>query len=142
MEQGSKKTIMLGVIMVCLVLAGVIAYKTTQSRKINLEQFEGMNTWVQCRNPACKHEYQMPLVDYYKYIEEHRDPTTLATPPLTCEKCGEPSAYRAIKCPKCGFFYEDGSVPRGDFSDRCPKCSYSQEEENRKAAAEARRGGE
>jgi len=140
MEDGAKKTVMFGVIVVCLVAAGVIAYKSTRPAGRNLKPFEGKMTWVKCRNPKCGDTYQMPLVEYFKYIEAHRDPGSLATPPLKCKKCGEMSVYRAVKCPKCGKIFEMNSIPH-DFADRCPYCGYSQIEVDRKEAAAKLHGG-
>jgi hypothetical protein len=141
MEESMKKVVMLVVIVVCLVLAGVIFLRTSRTVERDLERFEGMKTWVKCRNPDCRAEYEMSLKEYYKFKDENQDPSTLVAPPLTCEKCGEPSVYKAIKCPKCGFIFEEGSLPRGTYSDTCPKCYYSQAKENRRRAAEARREG-
>jgi len=140
MEDSMKKTIMLGVIVVCLVVAGAITIKARRRRGHDLSPFEKEMTWVKCRNEECGAEYQMNLKEYFEFIEENIDPRTLAAPALTCKKCGEPSVYRAEKCANCGLVFERGSIPR-DFADRCPKCGYSQTEVNRKKKAEARRGG-
>lgn len=91
-------------------------------------------TWVKCRNPDCEHQYQMNLREYFKYIEKNTEPNSLSPPPLICQKCGEESIYRAVKCAKCGLVFEEGTV-RSDFLDRCAKCGYSKIEEERKKAA-------
>jgi len=140
MEGSMKKTIMLGVIVVCVVVAGAITLKTRRRKGPNLEPFKDKMTWVKCRNPECGEEYQMNLKEYFEFIQENQDPSTLAPPALTCKKCGEPSVYRAVKCPKCGTVFEMGSIPH-DFADRCPKCGYSQTEVDRKERAKARREG-
>lgn len=100
-------------------------------------------TWMMCRNPDCEHRRQMPLRQYYMaleaYVKEHPDSiTALATPGLPCEKCGEDSAYKAVKCARCALVFEVG-WKRGDFEDRCPKCGRSQIEQDRRKAAQQRR---
>jgi len=140
MEDSVKKTIMLGVVVVCLVVAGAVTVKTRRRKGPNLSQFEKEMTWVKCRNEECGTEYQMNLKEYFEFIEENIDPRTLAAPPLTCKKCGDPSVYRAVKCANCGLVFERASIPR-DFADRCPKCGYSQTEVNRKKKAEEQRAG-
>jgi predicted Zn-ribbon and HTH transcriptional regulator len=92
-------------------------------------------TWVKCRNPACEAEYQIDTRKYYEYIEKHADPSTLAIPPLVCEKCGEESVYQAVKCEKCALVFERG-WKRGDYEDRCPDCDFSKIEEMREKRRE------
>jgi phage FluMu protein Com len=136
MEEGRKKPIMLGVIVVCFVLAGVI-YLKTRSGGADYRRLKGQ-TWVVCRNDTCGHSWQMDLVDYHEFIEKNADPRVPLAPPVTCPECGEPSGYRAVKCAQCGAVFEEGTVP-ADFADKCPKCGYSQTKVNRDKAAEERR---
>lgn len=137
MDEKTKKLIMAGVIVVCLVAAGVITCKAHRPKGPNLKPFKDKTTWVKCRNPACGAAYQMNLKEYYEYVQKHADYRSLLPPPLICQECGEPSVYMAVKCPKCGDIFERGIVP-ADFADRCPNCGYSQIEWDRKKAAEVR----
>jgi len=137
MEESRKKPILLGVIVVCLVVAGVITYTTwTPGGPSGIDAGIDASemTWVKCRNPACEAEYQISLREYFKYIDAERakDPSTLATPPLICEKCGQDSVYRAIKCESCGLVFETGLGSKEDFADRCPKCGHSRFERLKK----------
>ncbi|MHC4676703.1 MAG: hypothetical protein ACYTBZ_29820 [Planctomycetota bacterium] len=138
MEESRKKPIMLGVIVVCFVLAGVIYLKTRPGG----DDYSGLKgqTWVLCRNGTCGHSWEMDVVEYHKFIQKNLDTSMEVAPPLTCPKCNEPSGYRAVKCAKCEAIFERGTVP-ADFADRCPneKCGYSQSEVNRIRAAEERR---
>jgi len=138
MEESRKKPIMVGVIVACLVLAGIVFIKTRPPSGPDLKVFRYDTTWVKCR--ACGASYGMNLEKYFKFIEEHADPTSLLPPPLTCKECGEPAVYRAVKCAKCELVFEVGTIP-ADFSDRCPNpdCGFSQKEADRKKAAEERR---
>lgn len=82
--------------------------------------------WVKCKNPDCEVVYQIDKKDYFKYVQEHRNALSLSAPSLVCEKCGEESVYRAVRCQKCGLIFSIGSVA-GDFSDKCPQCGYSKQ---------------
>ena len=138
MEDSKKKSILIGVIVACVVLAFVITYVTRPESSGGIEGIKpGEMMWVKCSNPDCGAEYQMSKKEYYEYVKEHQ--TGLAAPPLVCKECGEESIYRAIKCPNCEvvFFYR--AAGPDDFSDRCPECGYSETEEKRKEAREARR---
>ncbi|GAG65065.1 unnamed protein product, partial [marine sediment metagenome] len=138
MEEGKKKPIMVGVIVLCFVLAGVMWFRSSRRGGPDLREFRGEMIWALCRNPKCGHAWQMDKEKFFLFIEKNADPRSILPPPLTCPKCGEPSGYRAVKCAKCGAVFEMGSVP-GDFSDKCPDCGYSQIAVDRKKAAEERK---
>jgi len=132
MEESKKKPIMIGVVVVCLALAGIITYVTNSGEGGGIESIKrGKPTWLKCRNPDCEHEYQMDLKDYFIYVRDHQEPMSLAAPALVCPNCGEKGVYKAEKCEKCGLVFETGSVPL-DFADRCPECGYSKTEAKRK----------
>ncbi len=82
--------------------------------------------WVKCKNPDCQVVYQIDRNDYFKYVQEHRNALSLSVAALVCEKCSQESIYKAVRCEKCGLIFSIGSVA-GDFSDRCPQCSYSKQ---------------
>jgi hypothetical protein len=133
-----KNTVYLIVIVVCLVLAAVIAYKYIFSPGGGgIDDIsEDERTWVKCRNSECNAEYEIALKGYYKYMEENADPLARSAPGLPCEKCGKNSAFIAEKCgnPDCAIVFTKGSVPN-DFVDRCPECKRSETEEIRKKRA-------
>jgi len=142
MEESKKKPIMIGVIVVCLALAGLITYLRYSGGSGGVAGISPAEMiWVKCSNKACNAEYQMGKRDYYQYIKERANPLSQAAPPLVCKKCSQESIYRAEKCgnPQCGIVFFVDSVP-GDFSDRCPKCKRSETEESRKKRL-AERGG-
>jgi ribosomal protein L40E len=136
-----KKPIMIGVIVACFAVAGLITYMTRSPSKGPLipESFAKETIWLKCRNSSCEHEYQMNKKEYYEYMQQYviEHPLERVTPPLTCPKCEKASAYRATKCQKCGLVFETG-LKVDDFEDRC-QCGYSQIEVDRRKAAEARR---
>ncbi|MHC4154548.1 MAG: hypothetical protein ACYST6_06460 [Planctomycetota bacterium] len=130
MEHRVRKQVLIGVVVVCFVLAGAITVITSSSRRRGGGRTSREKIWVMCRNPKCGAEHQIEYDDYFQYIVQHRDRFSDVEPPMTCEKCGEPSVYEAIKCAKCGLLFEPGSVPN-DVEDKCPKCGYSTLQEQR-----------
>lgn len=135
MEDSKKKPIMIGVIVMCLIVAGLITFARRGSGGGGgLDAIpDDKMTWVKCNNPSCKAEYEMSEKDFFKAMEERFQPMARTTPALTCEKCGKDSLFRAIKCenPACGVIFFRDSVPN-DLFDRCPECGQSATEEIRK----------
>lgn len=136
MEDSKKKPIMIGVIAVCLVVAGLVTYARRGGG--GGSGIEGLSdtkmTWVKCNNPSCKAEYEMSEKAYFKGQQERLNPMARTTPALTCEKCSKDSLYRAVKCvnPSCGIIFIRGISGQDDFFDRCPKCKQSETEEIRR----------
>ena len=132
MEDSKKKPIMIGVIIVCFAVAGLVFF-TRGSGSGGIDDIpDDKMTWVKCNNPSCKAEYEMSEKQYFKAMAKRFNPNPNAgPPPLTCEKCGKESVFQAVKCvnPSCGevFFRVTN-----DFFDRCPKCKQSETEEIRK----------
>jgi predicted RNA-binding Zn-ribbon protein involved in translation (DUF1610 family) len=140
MEQGKKNVIMGVIIVACLAAAGVITFRSVKPKGAQVPEFKGQTVWVKCSNKDCGHAWEMPKRDYFVWIEEHSNAATMSTPPLICEKCGEESGYRAVKCEKCGLVFFWGALGSDAYSDECPECGHSAVREGRKKAA-ARRGG-
>ena len=135
MEESKKKPVMIAIIVGCLAPAGIITYVTSRSRNPGIEVYKGQKLWVKCANENCGAAYEMDKEEYFKQEEEEKrlNSDAMGQLPITCQKCGEKSLFRAFKCDKCGevFFY--GAVGYNDFADRCPKCGYSALEAKRKA---------
>jgi hypothetical protein len=134
MEDSKKKPIMIGVIIVCLVLAGVITFATRSGSSGGVEDLKrGVMYWVKCTAEDCEHEWEMDRKDYFQYLKEHQDPMSMSAPGVECDECGEESGFRAEKCEQCELIFIRGTVPH-DFADRCPDCSHSKTERLRKEA--------
>lgn len=130
----SKNTIQILIIVVCFIVAGLLAYKFIFSSGGSQISDDEM-TWVKCNNPACGAEYEMGLKKYYDEVQEKAsaNPLAMSTPALTCQKCSKNSVYRAIKCENCGNVFIEGISGANDLPDRCPKCKHSAIEDSRKA---------
>ncbi len=142
MDESKKKVVMIVIILVCLGVAGAMIFgRGGGSGTIDDISDEEM-TWVKCMNKSCNAEYQMGLKEYFRFVTANANPMAPTAPALTCEKCGEPSIYKAEKCQNaaCGIVFRSGAVPN-DFPDRCPKCKQSATEEIRKARKREMSGG-
>ncbi len=63
--------------------------------------------YVACTNPACRAHYPT------------KQPMDFTDWPLTCEKCGQPTVYRATRCDVCRKWF---AVPPGSPR-TCPFCA-------------------
>lgn len=135
MEESKRKPIMIGIIVVCLVAAGLITYASFFGGSGGISSIPADETyWVKCANRDCQAEYQMSKRDYHQQVKERFKPLEPSTPLLVCKECGKDSILLAEKCqnPACGIVFTRGRIP-GDMPDRCPKCKQSAVEESRKA---------
>ncbi|UCF00216.1 MAG: hypothetical protein JSV82_03865 [Planctomycetota bacterium] len=137
--EDKRKPIMIAIIVVCFVLAIAITIMTRTSEEEEiLDAIDPTEmTWVKCRNPNCEALYEISIKEHAIFARENRDPETGIVPGMVCKECGDETVYGTEKCDKCGAAFERGSVPE-DFTDRCPECGYSAEEEKRKASRRRR----
>jgi hypothetical protein len=131
MEENTKKVVMVVIVVACFALAGFIVYKNKSSGGAGGIP-AGSMIWIKCNNPACGHEFQTDERGYLKFVKEKMLPALMTVPPMTCPKCSQESAYRAIKCEKCGKVFFPNTV-QGKFDDICPGCGLSKLEERRKS---------
>ncbi|MDT8304141.1 MAG: hypothetical protein RQ760_21845 [Sedimentisphaerales bacterium] len=141
MEESKKKLVMILVIVVCLGVAGAVFFRGGSGSGGIEDIPDDEMTWVKCRNKSCNAEYEMGRKDYFKFQTANANPMGPA-PGIPCEKCGEPSVYKAEKCQNeaCGAVFFSGAVPN-DFPDRCPKCMQSATEELRNKRKKEMSGG-
>ncbi|MHC4323934.1 MAG: hypothetical protein ACYSUX_06650 [Planctomycetota bacterium] len=144
MEDSKKKPIMIGVIIVCLVIAGLVTFARRGGSGSGIEGIpDDEMTWVKCGNKSCNAEYEMGKKQYLKAMQERFNPMARTAPPLTCETCGKESIFQAMKCanPACGAIFFRDSVPNDHF-DRCTKCGQSETEEIRERRKREMAGGQ
>jgi hypothetical protein len=135
MEDSKKKPIMIGVIVVCLGVAGAVTLMRSSGGGSGIDGIsDDKMTWVKCSNPSCKAEYEMSTKALYEAQKERLDPMARGATPLTCEKCSKDSLFQAVKCvnPSCGIVFIRSIAGANDLFDRCPKCGQSEIEESRK----------
>lgn len=133
MDDSRKKPIMIGVIVVCLVVAGLITFARRRGSAGGINSLSDSDMmWVKCNNPDCKAEYQMGKKAFYKAQQERFNPMARTAPPITCKECGKDSLFQAVKCENCGNVFIQGISGQNDFPDRCPKCKHSATEDSRR----------
>jgi predicted Zn-ribbon and HTH transcriptional regulator len=137
-----KSKLYILVIVLCLVGAALLLVRNRSLRGAGVESLKsGELLWIKCTNPACGAAYSMDKKAYFQQVEEKKQSNPVlvmlpTAPPLTCTQCGKDTAFRAVKCEKCGHVFRYGSRKGKsfDFADRCPECGYSKIEADRKAA--------
>ena len=132
MDEDTKKKVMLGLIILCLVLAIGITAVTNMggSGSRSSEPVQML-----CMNQECRMDFELSSEEYSKQIMQGgmMGPGPMAQTPIECPECSMRSAFRAVKCKKCEtVFMQD--YTSGDFPDRCPKCDYSDIEVRRNKA--------
>lgn len=125
MDEGKKKQVMIGVVVLCLVLAAVITIATNTDSSgpkspVNLR----------CANQKCNYIYELSQKEYKNQIEELGPKSPNWKPRLACPECSKNSAFVARKCQKCDEIFLPN--PRQKYPDKCTKCGYSPREERRK----------
>jgi hypothetical protein len=140
MEENAKKTLLIVVAIACIAAAGIITYKTMGGGTAPGQPTGKM--WVKCNNPKCGNEYQVTSKEYSDFVMQNGGPRQFAmngAVPMKCPKCNEDSAFKAMKCEKCGKVFFPGTV-EGKADDTCPGCGYSKiEAEAKKAGQDAKK---
>ena len=97
MDEEKKKMVKIGIVVVCLIAAGVI-WHATREKETGIPSIPAdKTTWVKCNNPDCKAEYEMQLREYFEEVEKLATGAMLIAPPIKCKKCGKESILRAEK---------------------------------------------
>jgi hypothetical protein len=130
-----KETVKLCAIGLCLVGAVFLLWRHVSNRRPGgVQQIEpGQAILTLCTNPNCNHQSEMDKRAYYEEVDKLvRLNPRQSQPPLPCSICGKKSVFRAVRCPQCDHVFLYGRIQH-DVADRCPKCRYSQMEEDRRA---------
>lgn len=132
MEDEKKRRAMIAVIAICVLATGIIYWWThgSGSAGSSVDSFENDTVLMKCNNPKCRAEYEVTGKEYREFMEQ-ANPMGEGLAGMQCKQCGKTSAFKAVKCEKCGtvFFY---GTKGGDFGDRCLKCGHSKLEQGHK----------
>lgn len=126
MNESRQNLFKIVIVIICLVSAATVAYQFFfQPSGIDSVK-EGDCLWMKCSK--CDAVFEMEKRHYYDYVLEHGSPMNPVAS-LPCTKCGQTTAFRAVKCEQCGdvFFY--GLFK--DCPDKCPKCGHSRTRDSR-----------
>jgi len=134
MDEDTKKKVMLGLIILCLILAVGITMMTNRGGG-GFGSRGNEPVQMLCMNQECGADFELSSEEYKAQIMQGgmMGPGPMAQMPIECPECGMRSAFRAVKCKKCEtVFMQD--YTSGDFPDRCPECDYSDIEAGRNKA--------
>jgi NAD-dependent SIR2 family protein deacetylase len=82
----SSKLIKIIIVVVCIAaVLAIFAFKKGSSTE--LSDLKGEKIEVKCK--ACGAEYQMDMMEFYKFRREHADPKTQKVLLPPCQKCGK-----------------------------------------------------
>ena len=95
----------------------------TRSQKAKIPSFEGETVTLMCNNPDCQATHEMDKHEYYKYVQENRNPLSLSAPPIVCKECEEESVFKAFKCEECGEVFLPYAA-QSDLPSTCPECGF------------------
>ncbi len=120
MEDDKKKQVMIGIVIVCIVLAvGITLYNSTGGGS-------GANRKILILCSECGESSELSTEE----LTEKMQPMGAASG-LTCPGCGKDAARMATKCKSCEtVFIQDfqAAFTGGGYPDKCPECGYSEEE--------------
>ena len=132
MDENVKKILLIAVAVACIAAAGIIMYKTMGGGGGGAAPGQASGKiWVKCNNPKCGNEYQISAKEYNDFVMTNGGPRQFlmsGAVPMKCPKCNEASAFKAMKCEKCGKVFFPGSVENKP-EDTCPGCGFSQSSE-------------
>ena len=137
MAENGKDLTKIGLIAACVVIAGVIAWRSfSGDGPTGIESVDaGETVLTRCANPDCQFQSEMGKRVYFQAVLElQRQKPQFSHPPLVCPECDENSIFRVVLCPKCDHVFKHGGM-RNEPADRCPECRYSQSQEDRKQGA-------
>ncbi len=134
MDVGVKQKAMIGIIVVCLVVAIGITVFSRSGGAVRV------SVQMLCVNPDCGKTYEMSENDFREKVREIATGSGARLgpmghmPPITCTYCGTESVHIAIKCKQCGEIYVPDTSVRTGYPDKCPECGYSTFEEQEKGS--------
>ncbi len=134
MADSDKNLTKIGLIVMCVVLAGILVWRSASGGgPTGIDSVSSEDTLLtRCANRDCHHQAEMNKRVYYsETLKRQSQNPNIGHPPLECAKCGKNSVFRVVLCPKCEHIFKHGGM-RNEPADRCPECRYSQSQEDRK----------
>lgn len=118
-----KNLICVGIIAVCLIVAGVMFFGGGSEGGLE-DISDDEQVWTICME--CNDAQQMGMKQYYTDLSEKSRELAnpMATAYLTCGACNKDAVTQAEKCEKCGKVFRKGAI-KGDYPDKCPECKHS-----------------
>ncbi|HEG43738.1 MAG TPA: hypothetical protein ENH94_06800 [Phycisphaerales bacterium] len=134
MDEDKKQKIMIGLIVGCMVLAGIITVVTNLGKGGGRGKRPTGPVTMLCINNKCNADFELSQEELAEQMNQmgDNDFMMMQTPKFVCSECNNRSAYRAMICGECDTMFIP--MQNNDFRDRCPDCGYSKTEERKNAA--------
>ncbi len=131
-EKQLKVALLVSVGITVLLVAGFVVESFSGSGSSEIRKVVGASgIWMLCENPDCEAAYEITPEEFRELVRAKGvmlGPKVMEQLAFVCKECGQETAYRGMKCQKCGALFIQETVA-GDYSDRCPECGYSAIEE-------------
>lgn len=132
MTEEMKKYVAIALAVICLLIAGTIAYRTMFGGG---SAGSGSNRDVVLLCTKCG-GFEISADEFREIMSKNADPMMMGMPGqpmvIPCPKCGQKTCYLAQKCPQCENIFVMGQARDQNYPDRCPKCSFSAIEDRQK----------
>jgi hypothetical protein len=124
-----KKTYVI-IIVICIACAIGITFFMNRGQSEPITQSGD----VQMLCSSCGHSFTFSPQEYEATLKSNIQKRGSARGgDFECPKCSKVTAQKALKCPKCeNVFIPDWGRVKNDFPDRCPKCRFSEIEQEQK----------
>jgi len=125
MDEDKKKTFMIVIVIVCLVVAGMVLKSTFAPSK---PKGAKKPVWLVCTNTGCNAQYSLKQKEFREQMKDDMAGRGMPMGPavLKCQECGKASAVIGKKCinEQCGSVFVP-NYQQGGFPDKCPMCGIS-----------------
>ena len=130
MDEDKKKQVKIVGAIAGIVVALVVFFIYSNPFGGQRSQSAGDSVYLLCSNEDCGAAQELTKEEFAN-LASGVNPRLINDTPFLCPKCGQETAYKAVKCPKCGEVYFWDYEAADGFRDRCPGCGFSAMEERR-----------
>ena len=135
MDEQAKKNLGIGLVLICLVVSGVIFYRSFFA---NSTGGTAGNRDIALLCKTCG-GFEISA-DEFRDLMSKQEPGMMMgmlgqQMTLDCPKCGKKTCYMAEKCEQCETIFVLGQAKDRNYPDRCPKCGFSRMEDRQKKPA-------
>ena len=132
MNEQTKKNLAIGLVVVCLLVAGTMFYRSFFGGGSGGGSTGDRQVALMCASCG---GFEVS-VDEFREMMSQQGPGGMMMMPgqdaaMECPKCGKKSCYPAQKCKQCETIFVFGQARDKRYPDRCPKCSFSSIEDRR-----------
>ena len=139
MDEDTKKHLAIGVAVICLLIAGIVFYRTMFAGSAGGGDMGDREIALLC---ATCGGFEIPADEFRELMSKQGPDMMMGMPgmpgqmmAMECPKCAKKTCYMAQKCQQCENIFVFGQARDQNYPDRCPKCSFSAMEDRQKNQA-------